>query len=63
MNLIARRQSPPRTDKLRKQASLRGHNQASELWARKKSEIEQEAEVIRQAIMRAVRTVAALAEA
>src|SRR5262249_27600238 len=41
------------TERLREQASERGHNQTTDLWARKKAEVEQEAEVIRKAIERA----------
>jgi two-component system chemotaxis response regulator CheB len=41
------------TEKLRKQASERGQNKTTDLWARKKAEIEQEAEVVRKAIQRA----------
>jgi two-component system chemotaxis response regulator CheB len=50
------------TEKLRKQASERGQNKTTDLWARKKAEIEQEADVIRKAIQRADRIEAASAE-
>jgi hypothetical protein len=46
------------TEKLRKQASHRGHDSLSDLWARKQAEVEQEAEVIRRAIERGEREVA-----
>jgi two-component system, chemotaxis family, protein-glutamate methylesterase/glutaminase len=52
------------TEKLQKQASQRGYNRMTDLWARKKkAEVEQEAEVIRKAIQRADRIAAAFAEA
>ena len=44
------------TDKLRKQASQRGYNRMTDLWTRKKAEVEEEAEVIGKAILRAERT-------
>jgi hypothetical protein len=37
------------TEKLRNQAGQRGHNQTADLWARKKAEVEQEAEIVRKA--------------
>ena len=46
------------TERLRKQASERGHKQTTDLWARKKAEIKQEAEVIRKAIERVERKAA-----
>jgi two-component system chemotaxis response regulator CheB len=41
------------TEKLRRQASERGHNQSTATWTERKQEYESEAEVIRQAIKRA----------
>ena len=51
------------TEKLRNQAGQRGHNQTADLWARKKAEVEQEAEIVRKAILRADRIASAFAAA
>lgn len=51
------------TEKLRNQAGQRGHKQTADLWARKKAEVEQEAEIVRKAILRADRIASAFATA
>lgn len=51
------------TEKLRNQAGQRGHKQTADLWARKKAEVEQEAEIVRKAILRADRIASAFAAA
>jgi two-component system, chemotaxis family, protein-glutamate methylesterase/glutaminase len=40
------------TQRLRKQASERGHNQSADIWTRKIEETEQETEALRKAITR-----------
>jgi two-component system, chemotaxis family, protein-glutamate methylesterase/glutaminase len=51
------------TEKLRNQAGQRGDKQTADLWARKKAEVEQEAEIVRKAILRADRIASAFAAA
>jgi two-component system chemotaxis response regulator CheB len=40
------------TEKLRKQASERGHNHSADVWSRKIEEIEKETDVLRETIIR-----------